>query len=101
MAAIVDCKIVENPFMLENLEWSISLLRVFNLQNSGIPRNSEKILTGGGVYYYVVLLYFLVRYKGFIQIPIEGSWKIVFKLHRQCKNWKKSCEISHCARRKK
>ena len=47
-----------NPLYLDNLESSISFSRVFNLQNNnGIPHNSEKILTDGGVHYYKVLLY--------------------------------------------
>ena len=48
---------MENPSIVENLEWSIWLLRVFNLQNSGIPGNSGKILTDGGVHYYNILLH--------------------------------------------
>ena len=50
--AIVDCKIVETSCILENLELSISLFRVFNTRYSGIPCNSGKILTDGGVHYY-------------------------------------------------
>ena len=54
----MDCKILENPSIVESLELSIFLLRVFDLQNSGIPRNSGKILIDERIHYYEVLLYF-------------------------------------------
>ena len=54
----MDCKIVENPSIVENNEWSFLFFRVFDLQNSGIPRNSGKILIDERIHYYEVLLYF-------------------------------------------
>ena len=48
------------------IEWPPILhFRVFNLQNNGIPRNSGKILTDGGVHYYKALLYVSV-FKYFV-----------------------------------
>jgi len=67
---------VEKPSIVENLEWSILLFRLFNLQNSGIPRNSGKILTDGGVHYNEVLLCYIFHGCLPVICTAKISWNI-------------------------
>ena len=69
----MDCKIAENPSIVESLEWSISLLRILNFLYSGILCISGKNLTDGGVHYYKVLLYIISCCLNII-ISYDKTW---------------------------
>ena len=87
----MDCKIAENPSIVESLEWSISLIRILNLLYSGILCNSGKNLTDGGVHYYKVLLYIISCCLN-ITISYDKTW-FWFFFHLQAKDWTKIIKV--------
>ena len=74
---------MENPSIVENLEWSVLLFKIFNLQNSGIPCNSGKIPTDGGVHYYEVY-YIIFIWLVWLRVLSLKAWQHFVPLAHSC-----------------
>jgi len=83
---------VENPSIVESLEWSISLLRILNPLYSGILCNSGKNLTDEGVHYYKVLLCIISCCLNII-ISYDKDMILIFFFHLQAKDWTKIIKV--------